>query len=87
MIDLFSVLGWLGMSLVILAYCLLIIKKLKSTSVIYNLLNLFGGVGLIASAFTTKSWPAMALNIVWVGLAVFSIYKIITVKPAYKELK
>lgn len=87
MIDIYSTSGWAGMILVIIAYFLLVTKKLKPTSIIYNLLNLLGGAGLIASTFATKSWPAMTLNIIWTGIAVFSIYTIITTKPEYKELK
>lgn len=85
--DLYSIIGWVGMILIILAYFLLSTKKLKSKSIIYHLLNLLGGAGIIVSAFTTQSWPAMILNIIWMIIAVFSIYKIINVKPIYKELK
>jgi paired small multidrug resistance pump len=85
--NLYSIAGWIGMFLVIIAYFLLATKKLKSSSLLYNLLNLFGGIGLIASTFATKSWPAMTLNVVWGGIAIFSIYKITKIKPVYKEIK
>ena len=75
------------MILIILAYFLLSAKKLKSKSIIYHLLNFLGGTGIVISTFATRSWPAMTLNIIWVIIAVFSIYKIISVKPVYKELK
>jgi hypothetical protein len=85
-LDIYSIAGWLGMALVITAYLLLALKKIKSNSIKYHLLNLFGGIGLIASTFATKSWPAMTLNVIWGGIAIFSIYKIVTIKPVYKEL-
>lgn len=85
--DIYSIFGWLGMLLIITAYYLLSIKKLKSNSIIYNSLNLIGGGGIVISTFITKSWPAMALNIVWGIIAIFAIYKKLSIKPEYKELK
>jgi hypothetical protein len=87
MINLYLISGWLGMFLIILDYFLLSLKKLKFNSIPYNLLNLFGGVGMLINAFYTKLWPVVVLNIFWIGIAVFSIYKIITIKPTYKDLR
>jgi hypothetical protein len=75
------------MVLLILAYFLLSIKKLKSNFVLYHLLNLLGATGIVISTLETKSWPAMTLNIIWVVIAIFSIYKILSIKPSYKELR
>jgi paired small multidrug resistance pump len=85
--DAFSIMGWIGGVLLILAYFLLIAKKLKSHSIAYNLLNAFGGIGLAVSTFTTKSWPSVTINIIWVGIAAYSIFTIRKTKPVYKELK
>lgn len=74
-IDLYMISGWIGMFLMILAYFLLSYKKLESNSLNYNLLNLFGGVGVLISAFYSKLWPVVALNIFWSGIAIFSICK------------
>ncbi|VVB83843.1 Uncharacterised protein [uncultured archaeon] len=87
MIDTFSAVGWLGMILLILAYFFLSSKRLKSNSLIYHLLNLFGAVGIAVSTFATKSWPSVTLNVIWIVIAGFSIYKILNTKPVYKELK
>lgn len=80
--------GWVGMALIITAYFLLSIKKLKPHSIIYNLLNLFGGIGLVINTFMTKAWPPFALNIIWAVIAFFSIFKIREhSNPRYRELK
>ena len=79
--------GWAGMALIILAYFLLSIKKLKPHSIIYNLLNLFGGVALILNTVMTKSWPSVALNALWAIIAFFSIFKIRTTRSGYREIK
>ncbi|VVB82110.1 Uncharacterised protein [uncultured archaeon] len=85
-IDLYSVIGWFGTFLVLLAYYLLSIKKVKFNSIPYNLLNFFGAIGIGVSTFMTQSWPAFALNIAWAGIAVFFVYKKLSAKPVYKEL-
>jgi hypothetical protein len=86
-IDIYLISGWLGMFLIILDYFLLSLKKLKFNSLPYNFLNLFGGVGMLINAFYSRLWPVFVLNIFWIGIAVFSIYKIITIKPTYKDLR
>lgn len=76
------------MLLILLAYFFLSTKKLKPNSIVYNLLNAFGGLGLIVNTFVTKSWPSVALNLIWVAIAVFAIYKKAKTKPVpYKELR
>lgn len=79
--------GWIGMTLIILAYFLLSQKKLKSNSVTYNLLNLFGAAGILANTFVLKSWPSVVLNVIWITIAIYSILNKIKTKPVYKELK
>jgi len=84
--DVYSIIGWIGMAIMILDYFLLSIKKLKSNSIQYNLLNIVGGLGLMVSSFYTKLWPVVALNVFWVAIAAFAIYKKTTIKIPYKEL-
>ncbi|VVB83016.1 Uncharacterised protein [uncultured archaeon] len=85
--DIYQIAGWLGVVLLIVAYFLLSVKKLKFNSIIYNLLNFLGAIGIIVSTIATQSWPSVMLNFVWAIIAVFSIFKIINTKPVYKELR
>jgi hypothetical protein len=86
-LDIYSILGWIGMILLLLAYFLLSTKRLKINYVLYHLLNLFGAAGIGISTFVTHSWPAMALNIIWIIIAIIAIIKILSAKPSYKELR
>jgi len=86
-LDIYSIIGWAGMLMIILAYFLLSTKKLKSNSVTYNLLNFFGALGILVNTFVTKSWPSVALNGIMMGIAIYSIAKKIKAKPVYKELR
>ena len=73
--DIYSIIGWAGGALIIIAYFLLSTKKLKSHSVIYNLFNLIGGAGLLVSTFVTQSWPSVVMNAIWAIIAFFSIFQ------------
>lgn len=87
-INYFSLAGWLGMILLVLSYAMISFKKLKtkSRSKIYHFLNLFGATGILANAIYTRLFPVIVLNIIWMGISIFSLVKIFSVKPVYKEL-
>ncbi len=85
--DIYSVLGWIGIIFIMLAYILLSTKKLKVDYVIYHLLNFLGAAGLIISTFITESWPALTLSLIFAGISMIYIIKILSIKPAYKELR
>jgi hypothetical protein len=86
-IDAYQIFGWIGMALLILAYALLSNKKLNPHTKTYHFLNLLGALGIVVSTLKTKSWPALTLNIIWIIIAIFYIYKISRIKPKYKQLR
>jgi hypothetical protein len=74
--QLFIIMGWIGMFLMILAYYLLSKKKLKSNDISYNILNGIAGVGVLMSSIYVKLWPVAVLNIFWILVAIYSLIKI-----------
>jgi hypothetical protein len=86
-ISIYSVLGWVGVIILVLAYILFSTKRLKINYVLYHLLNLFGAAGLIISTFVTQSWPALALSVIILAISIFYIVKILGTKPNYKDLR
>ncbi|HPD82086.1 MAG TPA: hypothetical protein PK357_03230 [Candidatus Pacearchaeota archaeon] len=83
----YSISGWIGIILIILGYLLLSNKKLKKNYVLYHLINLFGGIGIFISTFFTKSWPAATLSLIFAGISIFYIVKILGTKTEYKEFR
>lgn len=61
--------GWLGMILILLAYYLVSAKKTSGDAQNYQLLNLFGAIGIVINTYSKQAWPAMTLNIVWALIA------------------
>ena len=79
--EIFSqVLGWIGTFLVVLAYYLVSTNKINATSKRYQLINLFGAIGVGFNVFHQQAWPALALQVVWAIIAIVSIIKIIRKK-------
>ena len=70
-----DILGWIGAGLVIGAYFLVSTKKLPPTSVFYQLMNLFGALGVGINVFTQKAYPSVVLQLVWAVIAIFGLYK------------
>lgn len=85
--DIYSLLGWFGLVFIILAYIFLSTKRLKTTYVLYHLLNLLGATGIAISTFFTESWAALTLSLIFWMISLFYIIKIISFKPDYKELR
>jgi len=65
-----TITGWVGMILIIVAYFLISTKRVTGQSRLYQLLNLFGAIGIIWNTFVQQAWPAMTLNVVWAIIAV-----------------
>ena len=72
--ELFSqVIGWVGTSLIVIAYFLVSTKKVEGNSKIYQTLNLLGAIGVGVNVFVQHAWPAVALQVVWGIIAIISL--------------
>ena len=71
-----EIVGWIGAILVLGAYGLLSAGRLPSSSLTYQLMNLFGSMGLATNGFWNGAFPSVGLNIIWMGIAVFALFKL-----------
>jgi len=67
--------GWIGTGLVVLAYVLVSTKRVHGTSVSYQLLNLFGAIGVGANVLYQHAIPSLALQAIWACIALFALLK------------
>lgn len=67
--------GWVGTFLIVLAYFLVSNNKISPNSKKYQLVNLFGAIGVGFNVFHQQAWPAFVLQVIWGIIAVFSIIK------------
>jgi len=73
MYILIEILGWIGALAVIVAFLLNSIKKLRSESPTYLLLNLTGGLLLVINTLYKAAYPSAFVNVVWVIIALYAL--------------
>ncbi len=73
--TLIQIIGWVGAFLVVLAYILVSTKKVSGDSKPYQMLNLFGAIGVGVNVFHQKAWPALAIQLVWGVIAIIALAK------------
>jgi hypothetical protein len=69
-------LGWIGTGMVLLAYYLVSAKKVDGRSVMFQQLNLWGSVAILINSWFHNAFPSVALNIIWIGIALFALFQI-----------
>jgi hypothetical protein len=69
----FDAIGWTGAALLLVAYAMLSSKKLEVDSTAYQLLNIIGSVFLVANTIFYRAYPSSFVNVIWAGIAIFSI--------------
>jgi hypothetical protein len=79
---LIDIIGWSGSACILTAYGLNSFQRIRSDSVSFQLLNLFGGTFFIIYTLTLKAYASTALNVVWVVIAVVALAKMASRKNA-----
>lgn len=69
----FDAIGWVGAAALLVAYAMVSHKKLEGDSATYQLLNISGSLLLAANTIFYGSYPSTFVNLIWTGIAVFSI--------------
>lgn len=72
-----EIFGWYGAVAIISAYALVSFSIIQSNSVLYQLLNLTGAVGIIAVSLAKKAYQPAALNIIWTIIAAIALIKLL----------
>lgn len=83
--NLFEIIGWTGSALFIISYFLLSIDRLNARSMVYQLMNVTGGLCLVICAFDTKDRPNLFTNLIWMFIGVYAIVKILKKKRASNQ--
>ena len=73
--EAYELLGWIGTVLIVGAYFLNSTNRIPNTSRAYQLMNLFGAIGVGVSVYYQEAWPAVALQATWGLIAIYSPIK------------
>ena len=71
----FDIVGAIGVGLIILMYVLLQLEKLRSTDLLYSLLNGVGAALILVSLFYSFNFPSFIVEIFWLLISLFGIGK------------
>jgi hypothetical protein len=69
----FDAIGWAGAVALLVAYAMVSSKRLEGDSTAYQALNISGSLLLAANTVFYGSYPSTFVNLIWAGIAVFSI--------------
>ena len=68
-----EVIGWAGAALILGAYALLSIGKLRAESVSYQLMNILGAAGFVVNSGWNGALPSAAMNVIWIGIGLYAL--------------
>ena len=67
--------GWIGALLILVAYALLSAGKLTAQDRSYQWMNVLGAAGFIVNSGWNGAWPSAALNVIWMGIGGFALWR------------
>ena len=68
-----EVIGWTGAVLILGAYALLSVGKLRAESVTYQLMNILGAAGFVVNSGWNGALPSAAMNVIWIGIGLYAL--------------
>jgi hypothetical protein len=71
----YDIIGLFGASLVLIAYFLLLTKKISAENLSHAVLNLVGGVMILYSLLYAWNLSAVIIELAWISLSVYGIFK------------
>jgi hypothetical protein len=73
---LIEIAGWMGAGMILLAYILVTAEKLTGRSPAFQWLNLIGAAGFVANGLWHGAMPSASLNVVWMAIAAFALFRL-----------
>lgn len=73
--DIFQIIGFIGMLFVVYAYYLLQAQKVKISSLKYQFLNLIGAILLIISLIVHFNLGSFLIEVFWIVITIYGMLK------------
>lgn len=73
----YEILGWYGVSAILVAYSLITLNIILSHSLIYLILNLTGAIGILIHSYLKKDYQPVVLNIIWIAIALIGLIRLL----------
>ncbi len=72
-----EIIGWIGTIAIVSAYALVSWDFVPSKGHTFQLINMFGALGLMWISYKKRLYQGVVLNIVWLGIGVVAILKLL----------
>lgn len=83
--DIYQIIGFIGMIFIVWAYFLIQTGKSSIDSLYYQLLNLIGAILLTISLFVHFNLGSFLIEVFWIAITLYSMYKNWKLKKTKKE--
>lgn len=77
-----SLIGYVGVVVVLITYALLASGRLSNNDWRYPVLNIVGTLGIVVSLFEQWNLPSMVSQLVWIAISIVGIMRIAKLKKA-----
>ncbi len=75
-----DIIGGIGVALIVITYFLLQIGKIKSTQLLYSLMNMIGSLLILISVFKNWNLSSFLIEVFWILISLIGIFKVLTLK-------
>lgn len=72
-----NILGWYGALAIIVAYVLVSFSFIQASSLLFQILNGTGAIGIVIISLYKKAYQPAVLNIIWTLIALVAIISIL----------
>ena len=72
-----DVAGWAAALLILGGYALLTAGKVDAKSPLYQSMNVLGAICFVINLTYLKAWPAAMLNVIWAGIGIVALIRIV----------
>ncbi|HEY0014340.1 MAG TPA: hypothetical protein VGB79_15975 [Allosphingosinicella sp.] len=76
MLILIDIAGWMGGALILGSYLLITAGKVTAHSALYQVMNVVGAAGFIANGWWYGAIPSATLNVIWLAIALYALWRI-----------
>lgn len=74
--------GWIGATLMLSAYLLLTLGRIKTQSAIYKWMNVLAAAGFIVNSGWNGAYPSASINVVWLAISLYGLLERTVTRPA-----
>lgn len=73
--------GWAGSAAILLAYALLSTGRLRAGSALYQLMNVFGALGMAINGWAHSALPSVFNNLIWMTIGLAAVIRLAVRRP------